>query len=90
MAPYFRLFFEGDGRIGYFMDGDGGSGGSEGEEGKYIQLLKVYEDYQEEYHHMMSHTNCIPHYTVLWSRGLVWRGAEPPLLEAYSSCLGLV
>ena len=90
MAPYFRLFFEGDGRIGYFMDGDGdrdgGRGGSEGEEGKYIQLLKVYEDYQEEYHHMMRHTNCVPHYTVLWSRGLVWRGGgSAPLLESHSS-----
>ena len=67
MAPYFRLFFEGDGRIGYFNGGGGGDGDGDGE---YTQLLKVYEDYQEEYHHM----NCIPHYTVLWGRGLVWRG----------------
>ena len=35
MAPYFRFFFEGDGRIGYFMEG-GGEGG-EGGEGHYIQ-----------------------------------------------------
>ena len=40
---------------------------------KYIKLLKVYDGYQEEYHHMMRHVNCVPHYTVLWSRGLVWR-----------------
>jgi hypothetical protein len=67
MAPYFRFFFEGDGRIGYFM-GDG----------VYIQLLKVYEDYQEEVRHIMSHNNteCVPHYTVLWSQGLVWRGGS--------------
>ena len=65
MAPYFRFFFEGDGRIGYFM-GDG----------VYIQLLKVYEDYQEEVRHTMSHTDCVPHYTVLWSQRLVWRGGS--------------
>jgi hypothetical protein len=41
-------------------------------------LLKVYEDYHEEYHHMMTSMNCVPHYTVLWSRGLVWRGGVPP------------
>ena len=40
---------------------------------KYIKLLKVYDGYQEEYHHMMRHVNCVPHYTVLWPRGLVWR-----------------
>ena len=79
MAPYFRLFFEGDGRIGYFMDGDGDG------DGEYIQLLKVYEDYQEEYHHMMRHTNCIPHYTILWSRGLVWRGGgSAPQRRSYA------
>lgn len=75
MAPYFRLFFEGEGRIGYFMEGEGGD---EDGNGEYIQLLKVYEDYQEEYHHMMSSMNCVPHYTVLWSRGLVWKGVPPP------------
>ena len=67
MAPYFRFFFEGDGRIGYFMS-----------DGVYIQLLKVYEDYQEEVRHIMSHNNCVPHYTVLWSQGLVWRGGVRP------------
>ena len=63
IAPYFRFFFEGNGVIGYFCD----------DNDKYIKLLKVYDGYQEEYHHMMRHVNCVPHYTVLWSRGLVWR-----------------
>jgi hypothetical protein len=72
MAPYFRLFFEGDGRIGYFCEDGDGDG-----DGEYIQLLKVYEDYQVEYHHMMRCVNCVPHYTVLWSRGLVWKGVPP-------------
>ncbi len=73
MAPYFRFFFEGDGVIGYFF-GDA----------EYIQLLKVYDGYQEEYHHMINHMNCVPHYTVLWSRGLVWRGAlGGPLFDTY-------
>jgi hypothetical protein len=67
MAPYFRFFFEGDGVIGYFF-GDA----------EYIQLLKVYDGYQEEYHHMMNRVNRVPHYTVLWSRGLIWRGFRPP------------
>ena len=63
MAPYFRFFFEGDGVIGYFFDED-----------KYILLLKVYDGYQEEYHHS------VPHYTVLWSRGVVWRGVRSALI----------
>jgi len=63
MAPYFRFFFEGDGVIGYYIGGD-----------TYVQLFKVYDGYQEEYHHMMRHKNCVPHYTILWSRGLVWGG----------------
>jgi hypothetical protein len=64
MAPYFRFFFEGDGRIGYFM-GDG----------RYVQLLKVYDGYRDEYNHIAVHH--VPHYTVLWSRGVVW-GFRPP------------
>ena len=69
MAPYFRFFFEGDGRIGYLMDGsgDGGEGG-----GRYVQLLKVYDGYHDEYNHIAVHR--VPHYTVLWSRGVVWGG----------------
>jgi hypothetical protein len=77
MVHYFRLFFEGDGCIGYFVDGDGDGDGDRDGDGEYIKLLKVYEDYQEEYHHMMTHTNCVPHYTLLWSNGLVWRGGPP-------------
>ena len=69
MAPYFRLFFEGDGRIGYLMDG-GGDG-----DGRYVQLLKVYDGYHDEYNHIAVHR--VPHYTVLWSRGVVW-GCPPP------------
>ena len=64
MAPYFRFFFEGDGRIGYLMD-----------EGRYVQLLKVYDGYCDEYNHIAVHH--VPHYTVLWSRGVVW-GFRPP------------
>jgi hypothetical protein len=63
MAPYFRFFFEGDGVIGYYLGGD-----------SYVKAFKVYDGYQEEYHHMMRHKNCVPHYTVLWSQGVVWRG----------------
>ena len=60
------------------MDGDGDGEGDRDGDGEYIKLLKVYEDYQEEYHDMMTHTNCVPHYTLLWSNGLVWRGGVPP------------
>ena len=65
MAPYFRFFFEGDGVIGYYI----------GDE-SYVRVFKVYDGYQEEYRHMMSHMNCVPHYTILWSRGLVWGGVR--------------
>jgi len=60
MAPYFRLFFEGGGCIGYLLSSDG----------EYIQLLKVYDE--KDYNQIMS----IPHYTVLWSRGVLWRGVS--------------
>jgi hypothetical protein len=63
MSSYFRFFFEGDGVIGCYNGDD-----------SYIKLFKVYDDYHDEYRHMMCHTNCVPHYTVLWSRGMVWRG----------------
>lgn len=58
MAPYFRFFFEGDGVIGYHTECD-----------TYVQLFKVYDGYHEEVRHM----NCIPHYTILWSRGFVYK-----------------
>jgi hypothetical protein len=61
MSSYFRFFFEGDGVIGYYNGDD-----------SYIKLFKVYDDYHDEYRHMMCNTNCVPHYTVLWSRGVVW------------------
>ena len=64
MAPYFRFFFEGDGRIGYLMG-----------VGRYVQLLKVYDGYHDEYNHIAVHR--VPHYTVLWSRGVVWGGGPP-------------
>ncbi len=67
MAPYFRFFFEGDGVIGYYNGCD-----------SYVRLFKVYDGYQEEIRHMMVHSNCIPHYTILWSQGCVWGGGVPP------------
>ena len=73
MAPYFRFFFEGDGVIGYYNDDD-----------SYVQIFKVYDGYQDEYRHMMSHRNCVPHYTVLWARGLVWGGGASPCDASYA------
>jgi len=84
MSPYFRLFFEGDGRIGYFMGGLGDEDGDE--DGDYVPLLKIYDNYRDEYNHMMVHSNCIPHYTVLWSRGLVWRGVPPGVPPPSDGC----
>jgi hypothetical protein len=26
---------------------------------------------------MMVHSNCVPHYTILWSQGCVWGGSAP-------------
>ena len=65
MAPYFRFFFEGDGVIGYYTGND-----------TYVQLFKVYDGYHEDVRHMMSHSNCIPHYTILWSRGGVYKKTD--------------
>ena len=76
MASYFRFFFEGNGRIGYFTGGDGGDGDDGDDGGEYVILLEVYDGYQEEYNHMIQHSNCIPHYTVLWSNGNVWKCIE--------------
>jgi hypothetical protein len=63
MAPYFRFFYEGDGVIGYYNDDD-----------SYVKIFKIYDGYQDEYRHIA----CVPHYTVLWSRGLVWGGVSAP------------
>jgi len=72
MTPYFRFFFEGDGVIGYLLH----------KNEEYVRLFKIYDGYHEDYRHMMSHTNCVPHYTVLWARGVVWGcsagGSAPP------------
>ena len=76
MAPYFRFFFEGNGVISYFIDPE-----ENGHDGKYIQLLKVYDEYNQE---VAASGSSVPHYTVLWSRGIVWgvpRGYRPPTAE---------
>jgi hypothetical protein len=33
---------------------------------------------------MMRHKNCVPHYTVLWANGNVWRGVAPPCDASYA------
>jgi len=65
MAPYFRFFFEGNGIISYFIDPE-----DDGLDGKYIQILKVYDEYNQEV--ASGSGSGVPHYTVLWSRGIVW------------------
>jgi hypothetical protein len=38
---------------------------------------------------MMRHKNCVPHYTVLWSQGVVWgvpRGFRPPTTVVAHHC----
>ena len=72
MAPYFRFFFEGNGIISYFIDPEKNE-----HDGKYIQLLKVYDEYNQE---VAASGSSVPHYTVLWSRGIVWgyRGGTAP------------
>ena len=72
MAPYFRFFFEGNGIISYFIDPEKNE-----HDGKYIQLLKVYDEYNQE---VAASGSSVPHYTVLWSRGIVW-GVRPPTAE---------
>ena len=69
MAPYFRFFFEGNGIISYFIDPE-----KSGHHGKYIQLLKVYDEYNQE---VASAVSSVPHYTILWSCGIVWGGSAP-------------
>ncbi len=73
MAPYFRFFFEGNGIISYFIDPE-----DNGLDGKYIQILKVYDEYNQEV--ASGSGSGVPHYTVLWSRGIVWGGTAgvPP------------
>ena len=76
MIPYFRLFFEGNGIISYYIEPNAVEKrqfqmrrGENSEFGKYIRLLKVYDEYQLE----IVGCSDVPHYTVLWSQGLVWR-----------------
>ena len=40
--------------------------------GTYIRLLKVYDEYPIE----VVGCSDVPHYTVLWSQGLVWRSND--------------
>jgi hypothetical protein len=81
MIPYFRLYFEGNGIISYYIEPNAiekwqrqmhrGSAANI-EFGKYMRLLKVYDEYSIE------SVGCsdVPHYTVLWSQGLVWRAND--------------
>ena len=73
MIPYFRLYFEGNGIISYYIEPKTGEKVYGSEYGKYLRLLKVYDEYQIET------VGCsdVPHYTVLWSRGVVWKGVPP-------------
>ena len=85
MVPYFRFFFEGNGVISYFIEPDSAGAGGGGHrsrrlDGKYIKLLKVYHEYPIE----VDGCSRIPHYTVLWSKGVVWgvpRGFRPPTTD---------
>ena len=83
MIPYFRLYFEGNGIISYYIEPNAvekwqrqmqmhHGGAANIEFGKYMRLLKVYDEYSIE------SVDCsdVPHYTVLWSQGLVWRSND--------------
>jgi hypothetical protein len=79
MIPYFRLFFEGNGIISYYIEPNASEKrlrqihqGVNSEFGTYIRLLKVYDEYPIE----TAGCSDVPHYTVLWSQGLVWRGGS--------------
>jgi len=64
MISHFRLFFQGDGIIGYMHNDD-----------MYNTLLKVYDSYDYECNAKTVNTssNIVDHYTLLWSRGIVWK-----------------
>ena len=81
MIPYFRLYFEGNGIISYYIEPNDSEKRQrkihkgvdcDSEFGKYMRLLKVYDEYSIE------SVGCsdVPHYTVLWSQGLVWRSND--------------
>ena len=58
MASQFRLFFEGNGIIGYLY-----------KDNAYNTLLKVYDSYIDDCNISNFY---LEHYTLLWSRGIVW------------------
>lgn len=68
MIPYFRLYFEGNGIISYYIEPNSGEKINDRDYGKYMRLLKVYDEYS------IDTVGCsdVPHYTVLWSLGSVW------------------
>ena len=81
MIPYFRLYFEGNGIISYYIEPNDSEKRQRkihkgmdcnSEFGKYMRLLKVYDEYSIE------SVGCsdVPHYAVLWSQGLVWRSND--------------
>jgi hypothetical protein len=63
MAPYFLFFFEGSGVIGYYKGHD-----------SYVKIFKVYDEYRDMM--MLNHIDFVPHYTILWSQGLVWKKTD--------------
>ena len=73
MVSHFRVFFQGDGVIGYLY-----------KDNIYNTLLKVYDSYIHDYNTMnantlatnVARTNVVEHYTLLWSRGIVWRKTD--------------
>jgi hypothetical protein len=79
MIPHFRLYFEGNGIISYYIEPNAQEKWdvqrmkANSEFGKYLRLLKVYDEYSIE----TAGCSDVPHYTVLWSRGVVWRGVPP-------------
>jgi hypothetical protein len=67
MAQFFRLFYEGNGVIGYLHSDD-----------NYIKLLRVYDEYSSELERYGGSSGGggggrLAHYTILWSRGILWR-----------------
>lgn len=75
MIPYFRFYFEGNGIISYYFEPTTTTKYNkrrcedDKDFGTYLRLLKVYDEYQMD----VENTATIPHYTVLWSQGRVWR-----------------
>ena len=81
MITYFRLYFEGNGIISYYFEPNESEKrqrkihkgmNSDNEFGNYMRLFKVYNEYSIE----TAGCSDVPHYTVLWSQELVWRGGS--------------